>query len=152
MISLPLLTSRIFSRQLTFIAMNQFHIDATLNQKRKTDGWLKCMLPLLFCSEHQLEKSLGQEIKTHFFWTTFADPAGNVNVTSRLRCFVCDGSSVDTVLKISLCARGGGRGYLHNQASTHDTVHSGPRLVIENAKGKKCPADTINEFELYDNP
>ena len=26
------------------------------------------------------------------------------------------------------------------------------RLVIENAKRKKCPADTINEFELYDSP
>ena len=26
------------------------------------------------------------------------------------------------------------------------------RLVIENAKRKKCPADTINEFELYESP
>ena len=26
------------------------------------------------------------------------------------------------------------------------------RLVIENVKRKKCPADTINEFELYDSP
>ena len=26
------------------------------------------------------------------------------------------------------------------------------RLVIENAKRKKCPADTVNEFEFYDSP
>ena len=26
------------------------------------------------------------------------------------------------------------------------------RLVILNAKGKKCPAHTVNEFELYDSP
>ena len=26
------------------------------------------------------------------------------------------------------------------------------RLVIENAKRKKCPADTINEFELHGSP
>ena len=26
------------------------------------------------------------------------------------------------------------------------------RLVIENVKRKKCPADNINEFELHDNP
>ena len=26
------------------------------------------------------------------------------------------------------------------------------RLVIENAKRKKCLADTINDFELFDSP
>ena len=26
------------------------------------------------------------------------------------------------------------------------------RLIIENPKRKKCPADNINEFELHDSP
>ena len=41
---------------------------------------------------------------------------------------------------------------LTRPATVHSVSVTVSRLVIENAKGKKCPADTINEFELYESP